>query len=631
MPEDEAFGLVRSFSCAICLEGFTKNKRYPVALNCGHSFCAVCVKHMSRSKCSICCGLCKKHTCSSHKRLGKNFLFLELLEKNNLLEKDKEKKPRKPAKEKKPTCAGPPADVWNCNEDWSSNEADVSDDSSTTSDRYPQFFGPTFDFNFFSVRSDQIEEFYDTLESIQDLLYGFGTAPQNDEFDRQLEQLRGDMGNIEQNMRNTRSKFLDIAEKARRLYQTVRESGPSAMDRMTSGDSDLVSWLGNHFVQNGWNHDLFGADASNSGFRTRVIPWSLSSEEDDYDEPEETPEQFLSRNFMRVIERVGDHIQRVECYLCNRPFTYSSSTTNTHIWGRRHQSLIRANLTAPNDITEGAIPAFGSTEGSEQNGDGNSTNDPWDSLPGWNDEETATRQPAIPAHSSSARTRAFVNSNAGFGRRSPRRDVSPPGSFSFNGGNQFGRNRGNYGEGHSRRRFGGGRGRARNGGGDARHNNSRFEGEPSGRSGGEPSGRSGGEPSSRFVGETARRGDENWRRATNQDGGFANNGFANHGWPGIRRSNSQAEGGNREQRNRVSAGEALATRHGEHVARGARLRPRLTPAQTARLRQQFGRNRSNGNGQRNGSTSTNNHQIVNLLNDLLESDEQPEPVDDSSW
>ncbi|KAI1707676.1 hypothetical protein DdX_12229 [Ditylenchus destructor] len=75
--------------------------------------------------------------------------------------------------------------------------------------------------------------------------------------------------------------------------------------------------------------------------------------------------------------------------------------------------------------------------------------------------------------------------------------------------------------------------------------------------------------------------------------------------------------------NRVNAGEAMA--------RGAPLRPRLTPAQTARLRQQFGRNRSNGNGQRNGSTSTNNHQIVNLLNDLLESDEQPEPVDDSSW
>ncbi|KAI1712597.1 ring finger domain-containing protein [Ditylenchus destructor] len=547
MPEDEAIGLVRSFSCAICLEAFTKNKRYPVALNCGHSFCAVCVKQMSKSKCSIRCGLCKKHTCSSHKRLGKNFLFLELLEKNNLLEKDKEKKPRKPAKEKQPACTGAhtnACDAWTCNEDWSSSEVDGSDASSTASDRFPpgMYFGPSFDFNFFSVRSDQIEEFYDTLENIQDLLYGFGTAPQNEEYDRQLEQLRGDMGNIELNMRNTRKKFLDVAEKARRLYQTMRESGTPNADRVASGSSDLVSWLGNHFVQNGWNHDLFTPDgnSSDTGFRTRVIPWSMSSEDEDYDEPEErsTPEQFLSRNFIKIIERNGNNtIRRVECYLCNRPFIYSLPRINQHIWGRRHQSLIRANLTAPTDITEGAIPAIESTEGSEQNADGNSTSDPWDALPGWNDEDTATRQPAIPAHSSSARTRAYVNSNTGFGGRravASAPDRAAPGLFTS--GILFGRNRallngeghsrGHFsGDGHSRGNFGGDgqsrghfggdgqnrgrrydRGRGRyNGGGEARHNNSRggatssrFVPDASSRFARETSGRSGVMPASRF-------------------------------------------------------------------------------------------------------------------------------------
>ncbi|KAL3086764.1 hypothetical protein niasHT_039430 [Heterodera trifolii] len=77
--------LKRNFSCKICFEPFSKDRRYPISLNCGHTFCARCVRQLSSFGTSIACGLCRRGTYSDFRQLGKNVTLLDLLENANLL------------------------------------------------------------------------------------------------------------------------------------------------------------------------------------------------------------------------------------------------------------------------------------------------------------------------------------------------------------------------------------------------------------------------------------------------------------------------------------------------------------------------------------------------------------------
>ena len=112
----------KSVECSVCLQEYTRGKRCPVALMCGHSFCLVCVKQVGekttddsiirswishdefgaplempilgkilvkRAQYVVVCPLCKTKTrYPTEKELHKNYVLVELLEKLGELGED---------------------------------------------------------------------------------------------------------------------------------------------------------------------------------------------------------------------------------------------------------------------------------------------------------------------------------------------------------------------------------------------------------------------------------------------------------------------------------------------------------------------------------------------------------------
>uniref|UniRef100_A0A915ENC9 Uncharacterized protein n=1 Tax=Ditylenchus dipsaci TaxID=166011 RepID=A0A915ENC9_9BILA len=334
LPTDESMDLERAYSCRICL-----------------IFCVMCIKKMNKKKSSIMCGVCRKHTFSSHKRLGKNFLLIDILEKNGLLGVEEEKKAKPKSKVER-----------NYKHAENDNWSDLNDTDSTFEEDDSQYDGVAYpnDFNSFSIAVDEIEEFHDQLENIQDLLYGFerGMA-RNDDFDRQLEELRSEMGRVEQRMRSDRASFRNIAAKSRQLYQLVRQTGTAAAQstnnnqqqpaatstESTSSSSNLRTWL--DFAEDGSEEHLSAPSEDD---------WATSEGDDDFPSSRIARENrivvFLSANFIRVLTRSSDNTQinQVECYLCNVVIHYSYQNAMQHINGRRHREYIRANQASPSEI-----------------------------------------------------------------------------------------------------------------------------------------------------------------------------------------------------------------------------------------------------------------------------------------
>jgi len=81
--------------CAVCLEQFTEVRKAPITLNCGHNFCAICVRKLEllqfitpiRKLYSIVCPSCRQESMGS---FTKNIMFTECLKKLGFLNEEDE-------------------------------------------------------------------------------------------------------------------------------------------------------------------------------------------------------------------------------------------------------------------------------------------------------------------------------------------------------------------------------------------------------------------------------------------------------------------------------------------------------------------------------------------------------------
>jgi hypothetical protein len=68
--------VLEGINCGICFETYSKINKAPITLNCGHSFCRICILKLGKGKVRITCGICRADTRCVAKRLGKNFQLI---------------------------------------------------------------------------------------------------------------------------------------------------------------------------------------------------------------------------------------------------------------------------------------------------------------------------------------------------------------------------------------------------------------------------------------------------------------------------------------------------------------------------------------------------------------------------
>lgn len=235
------------FSCKICFEPYSKCYRCPVSLNCGHTFCLVCIRKLGMNKSTIQCGICRKNTYANYKRLGKNIVLTELLEWMNILVNDSD---RKPTPEEEAPDEQQPENEW---------------------PGAQHFIGPA-----------NLEDFYEELQTFDALVHNWPSYSSfQRQLDRRVQNLRCDMSAVEAQLRQAGDTFKDILAKMEELrtdlnnqmtaYQIEQQEGP---DILTFRDQD-----------NGWDNfgDLGGWSRGGGGLASPppvVLPMPISDDSD---------------------------------------------------------------------------------------------------------------------------------------------------------------------------------------------------------------------------------------------------------------------------------------------------------------------------------------------------------------
>nr|CAD2126897.1 unnamed protein product [Meloidogyne enterolobii] len=180
LPNSETRAL---FSCKICFEPYSKCLRCPISLNCGHTFCLVCIRKLGMNKSTIQCGICRKNTYANYKRLGKNIVLTELLEWMNILVNDIDSEP---------TLEEKLADEQQVENEWPGSQ---------------HFIGPA-----------NLEYFYEEVATFDALVHNwptYGTLQRR--LDKRVQDLRCEMSAVEAQLRQAGDTYRDILVKLEEL------------------------------------------------------------------------------------------------------------------------------------------------------------------------------------------------------------------------------------------------------------------------------------------------------------------------------------------------------------------------------------------------------------------------------
>uniref|UniRef100_A0A914LKG2 RING-type domain-containing protein n=1 Tax=Meloidogyne incognita TaxID=6306 RepID=A0A914LKG2_MELIC len=242
LPNSETRAL---FSCKICFEPYSKCLRCPISLNCGHTFCLVCIRKLGMNKSTIQCGICRKNTYANYKRLGKNIVLTELLEWMNILVNDIDLEPSLEEKL---------ADEQQVENEWPGSQ---------------HFIGPA-----------NLELFYEEVQTFDALVHNWPTyGILQRRLDKRVQDLRCEMSAVEAQLRQAGDTYRDILVKLEELRSDLNNQ--MASYQLEEQDGHISPFRDG---DNGWDFDDIGGWGGGGGGMASpppvVLPMPVSDDSD---------------------------------------------------------------------------------------------------------------------------------------------------------------------------------------------------------------------------------------------------------------------------------------------------------------------------------------------------------------